>query len=381
MDTLTNRLIQYANINTHWKNHPNILHLFKILQKEIGVFADCVKIKKTKPIQKIRLSGESVQVPSWILIAQKNRSANIKLLFNIHIDTVFSKNSSFQTCYTKNNQLYGPGVCDAKGGMVILLDALSRYQDHLIDSAGWTIVLNADEEIGSPSSSQLLSEFAKTHTYGFIFEPPLPNKKWVSQRKSSTNLTIISHGKSGHAGRDFFKSKHAVHQLIACLSKWTSLIPCNETQIMNIGQIKGGSAPNIIPEIAVSTINIRTSSANSMKRILKIIYQSKPENITINVDSYRPPKPFDLKTQQLFEIARDINSKLQWVESSGVCDGNLFAACNLPTIDTLGAIGKNIHTHSEYIEMDSLNTGSEFLIRLIDRVTLMHSKQDKNTVY
>jgi glutamate carboxypeptidase len=374
MDPLVQKLIHYANINTHWRNYTNIFLLLKQIQNDIKGYADCVEIQKTKPIHKMLLTGETVQIPSWILIAKKNKSANIKLLFNIHIDTVFNKNSSFQTCYYKNKKLYGPGVCDAKGGMVILLDALSRYKKHLPDTVGWTIILNADEEIGSPSSRHILFSFAKTHTYGFVFEPPLPNKKWVSQRKSSTNLTIISHGKTGHAGRDFFKSRNAIQQLITFLSNWTLQITCNENQIINIGQIKGGTAPNTIPDIAVSTINIRTSDTNSMKRILKTIHESKPKSIKINVDSCRPPKPFDFKTKKLFEIAREINSKLQWVETSGVCDGNLLSACNLPTIDTLGAIGKNIHTHSEYIEMDSLNEGSEFLIQLIDRVVLKHSK-------
>ncbi len=76
------------------------------------------------------------------------------------------------------------------------------------------------------------------------------------------------------------------------------------------------------------------------------------------LDSKRPPKPFDKQTERLFkdfeECGRALGQKISWHSTGGACDGNTTAAEGIPTIDSLGAIGGNIHTKDEYLLVDSL---------------------------
>ncbi|MBA2727670.1 MAG: M20/M25/M40 family metallo-hydrolase [Parachlamydiaceae bacterium] len=75
-------------------------------------------------------------------------------------------------------------------------------------------------------------------------------------------------------------------------------------------------------------------------------------------EGFRRPKPFGPETEKLFETLRacgnQLSMNLAWRPSGGVCDGNILALAGVPCIDTLGAVGGNIHTHDEYVELDSL---------------------------
>jgi glutamate carboxypeptidase len=94
---------------------------------------------------------ESAPALRWDYQLDKPR----RVLLAIHYDTVFGPDSEFQKCIRVDDQrLNGPGVADAKGGIVVLRYALQALLKHaLVPDLGWTLILNPDEELGSPSSA------------------------------------------------------------------------------------------------------------------------------------------------------------------------------------------------------------------------------------
>jgi glutamate carboxypeptidase len=88
--------------------------------------------------------------------------------------------------------------------------------------------------------------------------------------------------------------------------------------------------------------------------------------------SKRQPKPTTPETERLFRMLQECGEALSmpfiWKPTGGVCDGNILAQAHLPTLDTLGAVGGNLHTYEEYIEITSLTKRSQlvalFLISL-----------------
>ena len=73
-----------------------------------------------------------------------------RALLMIHYDTVFGPDHAFQSCELQSPILLrGPGVADAKGGIVVLRYALqAMIKFGLATDLGWTVLLNPDEEIG-----------------------------------------------------------------------------------------------------------------------------------------------------------------------------------------------------------------------------------------
>lgn len=312
--------------------------------------------------------GKSEETPvGAALRIQKRPEAPIKVLLVGHYDTVYPKESPFQkTEFLDNNTLRGPGTADMKGGLIIMLKALEALeQSPFASQIGWEVLLNPDEEIGSVSSHHLLRESAQRSHVGLIFEPSFPDGSLASSRRGSSNFTIVSRGRAAHAGRDFHLGHNAITSMARFMLAADSLNDPDQGITVNIGHIEGGGPTNIVPDLAICRLNVRVEQAEHFDAIIeKLTAAAQAEceegiELTLHDHGFRPPKPFDRHHQVLFEALREtasscLNLAIRWNPTGGVCDGNTLAAEGLPTIDTLGAVGGNIHTEDEYVHLDSL---------------------------
>jgi glutamate carboxypeptidase len=285
----------------------------------------------------------------------------------IHLDTVYEPTSAFQTCFEQQpGIMVGPGVIDAKGGAVIMLFALRALErSSLRTKLGWEVVLNSDEEIGSPSSQKFIKSRARQCDFGLLFEPALPDGTLVDRRKGSGNFSLIARGKSVHSGRDFEKGRNAV---IAAADIALELHRLNEEHpevTINVARIDGGGPLNVVPDLAIVRVNARVDSAEQQEwfemeldRIAKKWMDRDGITCELHGAFFSPPKNVDGATQRLKEAisatARDLDLPIAWRNTGGASDGNKLAAVGVPNIDTMGARGGEIHSSDEYLLIDSL---------------------------
>jgi len=283
------------------------------------------------------------------------------------MDTVFTETHPFQKVKAlDSNTLNGPGVTDMKGGILVILHALRAFEQ-LPEAAqlGWDIVINADEELGSPSSRIFLDTIAPQYSAGLVYEPAMTNDGvFAKNRRGSGKLTLICTGKAAHAGRDFHAGRNAIIQLAKVLIKIHALNKKRAGITINVGQVAGGEALNIIPEKAVAKLDIRITKPIDEQWVREQIQRIIDDNV---LEGYqlellgsfdRPVKRVSQATEQLFKriqhIGKELNLNLQWKDSGGCCDGNNLAAHGLAVIDTLGVRGGAIHSANEFILLDSL---------------------------
>ncbi len=104
-----------------------------------------------------------------------------------HYDTVFEPDSAFQRYRLDTDdpsRARGPGVADMKGGLIVMLYALRALAESGdLDRAHWTVLLNADEEIGSLSSRPHIEREARLATLGSWFREP-PGPTWGTRQSS-----------------------------------------------------------------------------------------------------------------------------------------------------------------------------------------------------
>lgn len=392
-------LEKWANMNTGSDNISGINAFRQVIEKDFAILGGTAEVLPLPPRHLINSQGVTVDVSAAAALRiTKRREAPIQIFLGGHMDTVFSPSSPFQhTSRLNENTLQGPGVADMKGGLVILLKGLEAFErSPFASQIGWEILLNPDEEIGSLSSDHLFIEGAQRNHLGLIFEPAYSDGAFVSARKGSANFVITAKGQASHAGRDFHAGKSAIYALADAIQQIENLNDNTHKTTVNVGFIQGGGPVNIVPDFALCRLNVRLSSQERFSFIrheLESIIAScqKRDGIEMAlIEQYScPPKPFNEETQVLFKAyqtcAVELNIPFHLRESGGVCDGNRLAAQGLPTLDTAGAIGGNIHTEMEYVNLNSLTERAQlltlFLIRLATRhVTYRRAAENKENI-
>jgi glutamate carboxypeptidase len=357
---------------------PGLARMADALATEFGAFGDVQRIN-LPPSTQIDAAGNEIALPlGQALRIVRRPSAALRVLLVIHYDTVYGPDNPFD-CVTvmPDGHWNGPGVVDAKGGIAVMLAALHALEaSPLAEKIGWEVILNPDEEIGSPGSAKLLDEAAKRNHFALLFEPALPDGSLVGERKGSGNFTVVVRGRAAHAGRDFAAGRSAIIALSRLIVKATAM---SEGITLNCGQISGGGAVNIVPDLAIGRFNARISRADDAKTLENLFHRLIAEanqqdgiRASLHGSFSSPPKPLDEGSQGLLKLARDCGSdlglNLRWQSSGGTCDGNRLAAAGLPLIDTMGPIGGSLHSPGEYLIPQSIAERAKLTAMLLLRV-------------
>jgi glutamate carboxypeptidase len=305
--------------------------------------------------------------------------APLRVLLTGHMDTVFPADSGFQTCrWLDADTVNGPGTADMKGGIAVMLAALETLEASPFASAiGWEVVLNADEEVSSPGSAPLLAEAAQRCHLGLTFEPALPDGTLAGARRGSGNFSVHIRGRSAHAGRNPQEGRNALLAAADLALRLAAL--AGDDLSVNPARIEGGSANNVVPEMAVLRWNMRPVDAAAEARAeagiaaaLAAVCADHAVEAHRHGGFARPAKPMDANQLRLFEMVRDCGTALGlaigWRDTGGVCDGNNLAATGLAVVDTLGPRGGAIHSENEFLCVDSLEERAKLAALVLMRV-------------
>ncbi|MDN5872382.1 MAG: hydrolase [Nitrococcus sp.] len=302
-----------------------------------------------------------------LLRLRKHPSAPLQVLLVGHMDTVFGSEHSFQRAERISaTRLEGPGVADLKGGLLVMLKALECLErSPWAGRLGWEVVLNPDEELGSPGSAAHLGAAAKRNHLGLVFEPAMADGAFAAARKGSGNFTALLQGRAAHAGREPHRGRNALRAAADFVIAIDELNGIRPGVTLNPGFAHAGGPVNIVPDRAVVRFNIRLSDPRDEawihSRLAAIREEiNAREGITLSLHGYfaRQPKILDTAHRRLFDLVRGCGQALGLTivsrDTGGCCDGNNLSAAGLPNIDTMGVIGGGLHSADEYVELASL---------------------------
>lgn len=377
--TMLEQLVALAEMNSHSENVRGLLQVAETLRKMFEPLDVPCRVQELLPRQIVSDSGDiSEKLTGPALVWHQRAQQAKRVLLAIHYDTVYPVDHPFQKCdWLDDHRLRGPGVADAKGGIIVMLWALLAAEKfELLPKLGWSVVLNPDEEIGSPCSWSLWRTIASAYRYGLLMEPSLPDGALVNQRKGSGTFTIVMRGRAAHSGRNFREGRNAIAKLAEMaleMHRWNDIDP---GVIVNVGKFVGGQAANVVPDVATLRINIRIDDFSQQELILSRLNRlvetyNSHEGFCCSLTGcfHAPPKQVCPKTEWLMrqiEVASAQQGiKVRFAATGGASDGNKLAAVGLPNIDTLGPRGDRLHSPEEWVDTKSLVENSERLLRLL----------------
>ncbi len=356
----------WAGVNSGSRNLAGLATIAGLLADAFAILPGTLRLVDPGRVEAVASDGRLTELShgQHLHIAVRP-DAPIQILLTGHMDTVFPADHAFQTLrWIDPLTLNGPGVADMKGGLAVMLAALNALEiAPEARNLGYEVIVNSDEEVGSPSSAPLLRRAAAGKRAAFTYEPALPDGTLAGARAGSGNFAIVVTGKSAHAGRNPQDGRNALlaaADLALRLKAGSGIgLSCNPARI------EGGSPNNVVPDHAILHVNFRPQTpANEIaaRQLLddEIGRVARDHEVKIHLHGNfgRPPKPMDAKAESLFSLVRqcgeDMGLAIGWRDTGGVCDGNNIAACGVPVVDTMGVRGGNIHSDSEYLIVDSL---------------------------
>ncbi|KTC97991.1 hydrolase [Legionella erythra] len=366
--TMLEQLHQFCAVNSGTHNLEGLQRIHDVLSNAFEPIADQIDSLTLPAVTSLNMNGDTTtESCGKTLFIRKRPSLKRRILLTGHMDTVYGVNHPFQTLdYIDANHIRGPGVADMKGGLIVILHALSAFEkSNLSSTLGWDVLINSDEEIGSPASSVVFERIAGNYQAGLIYEPAMtPQGTLAKNRRGSGKLTLIVTGREAHVGRAFNEGRNAIAYLAEAVLAIHQLNGQRDGVTINVGKIAGGEALNVVPAKAIAKLDVRIARPEDeqwVKRQLdQIIKQLQQPDYTLSVHGHfgRPVKRVCKATERLFQriqqAGRYLGLELDWQDSGGCCDGNNLAQHGLPVIDTLGVRGGHIHSSEEYIIVDSL---------------------------
>jgi glutamate carboxypeptidase len=355
IDQLRPRILWYlerlVNIQSGTKNPDGVSRVIDICQASL----DAMGFTSTR-VRKKNFGSH--------LIAVSPPAPGAKILVVGHADTVFPPEGPHFLFKQRGDRCFGPGVMDMKGGLVCLiygLEALLKTNGTFPNRV--TVIINSDEEIGSPSSRPYIEAEARRSDFVLIMEPALTRWTLVTARSGAARFALTVRGRAAHVCR-LNEGASAIRELAHKILALERITDLKKGISVCIGTIEGGVARNVVPPFASASIDLRFRNKRegdkAIQRIEELAHASFTPGTHTKIEGGigRPPMMATPASQHLFAILKKLVAPNGWRlrqgHNSGVSDGNFTANLGVATVDGLGPYGNYGHSERECIFTESL---------------------------
>ncbi len=279
-----------------------------------------------------------------------------------HLDTVHPIGTLRDLSFRREgNRAWGPGILDMKGGNYLSLEAIIQLaRAGIPTNLPITVLFTSDEEIGSPSTRDLIEAEAARHKYVLIPEPARPDGGVVTGRYAIARFNLEATGRPSHAGSRPGEGRSAIKEMARKLIEIEDMT--TESCTFSVGVIHGGQWVNCVTTTctgeALSMAKRQEDLDRGVEAMLALRGSSNEVQFKVTRGVTRPVWEANPRGMALYEVARDIAKDLGYhinpQSSGGGSDGNFTGAMGIPTLDGLGVAGTGAHTLDEHIMIDSL---------------------------
>lgn len=284
-----------------------------------------------------------------------------------HVDTVWPSGTlEKMPVERKDGQMTGPGIFDMKGGLAQLAFALRALAELEIEPEVTPVVfLNSDEEIGSVESEDRIRHLARRASRSLVLEPGLDlDGKLKTARRGVGRFDVRVIGRSSHTGLAPQEGASAIQELSHVIQKLHAISDARRGITVNVGQIQGGTRPNVVAAEATAVVDVRVRTMEDgrwveqrMEELSSEVPSTKGTRIEIVGEVGRPPMERTPRNQALWEgariVGRALGLELEQGTSGGASDGNITSRFTA-TLDGLGCVGDGAHAVHEYAELGKM---------------------------
>ena len=297
------------------------------------------------------------------------------ILILSHLDTVHTVGTLDSTLpyRREGDKIYGPGIYDMKGGAYMTCYVLRQ-----ILTAGdgihlpVTFMFIPDEEVGSPTTRDLIEAEAGKNKFVLVTEPA-KNGKLVTGRYAFARFKLIAEGKPSHAGSTLSRGRSAIREMAQQILRIEEMTDEEKGYTLSVGVISGGTFVNTVPIYCEAQVLAVMQTQKLFDELHERMFNLRSFNpdvkFMVEQGPVRPLFEPDEAVIKLYDTAEKIAKEIGFVPGHGTfgggSDGNFTGAMGVPTLDGLGVCGDGSHTHNEYLLYSSLEPRAGLMAGLL----------------
>jgi glutamate carboxypeptidase len=285
-----------------------------------------------------------------------------RLTLLAHYDTVWSAGTlDAWPVRVEGDRISGPGVFDMKAGLVQAVWAVRTLRAAGVAHPPLRLLLNGDEEIGSPFSRPHIEAACADAAAVLVFEASADGAVKTA-RKGVGLFDVHARGVESHAGLDPAAGASAIDEIARAVRVLHDATDLAEGTTVNVGVLRGGTRPNVVAGSAEARIDVRVSSLAAQHRIDALLAGLRAHDpragVTVTGGWNRPVMERSGGVAAMYDLARASAARLgvDLAETAvgGASDGNFAAALGVPVLDGLGAVGAGAHARHEHVSVDGM---------------------------
>lgn len=354
-------LVNAESPSAHPETHDEVRRVLRLALANVG-YESRESVASSKPRHLFAVPADRV----------KGQSSQLLLG---HYDTVWPIGTLQDRPFTVNgNTIHGPGSFDMKGGLAQIVLALGAIRDLGLNTSVVPIVfVNADEEIGSRTSTRYVRWLAQHADRALVMEPALGSRGDLkTERKGIGRFTVTVYGKAAHAGLDPEAGASAILELSHVIQTLFSLNDVERGITVNVGTVDGGIQPNVIAPHSKAVVDVRVPTVAAGDEIERIIHAIQPQtpNVRLHIEGRigRPAMESTPRNRKLWDLAKqagaELGLELHETRAGGGSDGNTTSQFTA-TLDGLGSVGDGAHAVHEHLLIDKTLERAALLTMLL----------------
>jgi glutamate carboxypeptidase len=317
-----------------------------------------------------------------MLLARLKGKGTSRIALIAHMDTVYKRGDlARQPFKVEAGKAYGLGISDDKSGVAMILHTLRMLTALKVDTFGeLTVLINADEEIGSPSSRDRITRLGEESDLVISFEGSGVKSDYVRLATSSiARAKLTVKGRASHSGANPEFGRNALVELAHQILQMRDLSDPASGLKVNWTVAQAGRVANMIPSMATATADMRAQQMADFDAVETVMQQRIQKHlvpdteVSIEVFRGRPPlNPTDksrVVARQVQSIAEEIGWKLNVLEKpTGGGTDAAYAALRArgAVIESFGLQGFGAHSDdAEYVLVSSIQPRLYTTVRLI----------------